>query len=137
MHRQGALCPGGESVSVPVHEGRAVFLGEHAGFYQLTAGAAEPPVNARGEKAEASANPAVTTFAANLLDAAESAIAPGRDKLLVDGKGRGLREPRGVAGGVLDLPAARRGAAHGAGVGHLPPEVDGMSVGQVGHRRAS
>ncbi|HXN33081.1 MAG TPA: VWA domain-containing protein [Polyangiaceae bacterium] len=67
------LLPGGASQSVPVHEGRAVLLGEHSGFYELTAG---------GE---------TTTFAANLLDASESAIAP-QDKVLVGGKEAGAVE---------------------------------------------
>jgi Ca-activated chloride channel family protein len=55
---------------VPVHEGRAVFLGEQAGFYQLTAGEQQ------------------TQFAANLLDRSESAIAP-RATLSVDGQPAG------------------------------------------------
>lgn len=61
---------GGTPQPVPVHEGRAVVLGEHAGFYELTA--AEQ----------------TTSFAANLLDAGESAIAP-HDELVVDGKSAG------------------------------------------------
>lgn len=59
--------PDGSSVPVPVHEGRAVVLGVDAGFYQITA----------GEE--------TTSFAANLLDASESAIAP-QDRLAVDGR---------------------------------------------------
>jgi hypothetical protein len=62
--------PDGSARPVPVHEGRAVLLGVQAGFYELDAG---------GEK---------TAFAANLLDASESAIAP-QDKLTVDGKDAG------------------------------------------------
>jgi hypothetical protein len=62
--------PDGTARPVPVHEGRAVLLGVQAGFYELTAG---------DEK---------TSFAANLLDAGESAIAP-QDKLTVDGKDAG------------------------------------------------
>jgi hypothetical protein len=62
--------PDGTSLGVPVHEGRAVLLGVQAGFYELTAG---------GDK---------TAFAANLLDANESAIAP-QDKLTVDGRDAG------------------------------------------------
>jgi hypothetical protein len=65
--------PDGSSESVPVHEGRAVLLGERAGFYELTAGAQ------------------TSAFAANLLDASESAIAP-QDRLVVDGKEAGLTE---------------------------------------------
>jgi hypothetical protein len=62
--------PDGTSQPVPVHEGRAVFLGQQAGFYELSAG------------------DQTTMFAANLLDASESAIAP-QDKLVVDGKPSG------------------------------------------------
>jgi hypothetical protein len=59
--------PGGRGVSVPVHEGRAVLLGTRAGFYELTAG------------------DETTSFAANLLDADESNIAP-QASLVVDGQ---------------------------------------------------
>jgi hypothetical protein len=59
--------PDGTELPVPVHEGRAVLLGEKAGFYELTAGEQH------------------TQFAANLLDASESAIAR-RDVLTVDGR---------------------------------------------------
>jgi hypothetical protein len=62
--------PDGTSQSVPVHEGRAVFLGQQAGFYELSAG------------------DQTTMFAANLLDGSESAIAP-QDRLVVDGKPSG------------------------------------------------
>jgi hypothetical protein len=62
--------PDGTTRTVPVHEGRAVLLGVQAGFYELAAG---------DEK---------TSFAANLLDAGESSIAP-QDKLTVDGKEAG------------------------------------------------
>jgi von Willebrand factor type A domain/Aerotolerance regulator N-terminal len=58
--------PDGKTQVVPVHEGRAVLLGDESGFYELTAGND------------------VTTFAANLLDASESAIAP-QGKLVVAG----------------------------------------------------
>ncbi len=71
--------PDGTTQSVPVHEGRAVMLGEHAGFYELTA----------GEQA--------TSFAASLLDASESAIAP-QDAPSVDGKAAGA--PEGFRMGV-------------------------------------
>jgi hypothetical protein len=66
--------PDGKSETVPVHEGRAVVLGEQAGFYEL-----------RGADQTMS-------FAANLLDASESAIAP-QDKLVV-----GTTESGTVAG---------------------------------------
>jgi Ca-activated chloride channel homolog len=62
--------PDGSTQPVPVHEGRAVMLGQQAGFYELTAGDQH------------------TTFAANLLDASETAIAP-RDAPVVDGKAAG------------------------------------------------
>jgi hypothetical protein len=65
--------PDGSSESVPVHEGRAVLLGERAGFYELTAGSQ------------------TSSFAANLLDASESAIAP-QDRIVVDGKEAGVVE---------------------------------------------
>jgi hypothetical protein len=66
--------PDGKSEIVPVHEGRAVVLGEQAGFYELRA--SDQPMS----------------FAANLLDASESAIAP-QDKLVV-----GTTESGPVAG---------------------------------------
>jgi hypothetical protein len=62
--------PDGSAQSVPVHEGRAVLLGQQAGFYELTAGEQH------------------TMFAANLLDASETAIAP-KDAPVVDGKAAG------------------------------------------------
>jgi Ca-activated chloride channel family protein len=64
--------PDGSSELLPVHEGRAVVLGQTAGFYELTAGA---------PGAEASK----TSFAANLVSEEESAITP-QSKLAVDGK---------------------------------------------------
>lgn len=64
---------------LPVHDGRAVVLGQDAGFYKLTAGAVE------------------TAFAANLSDVSESTIAPS-GPLEVDGK-RGA-EPEGFTVGV-------------------------------------
>ena len=79
--------PGGGTERVPVHEGRAVYLGERAGFYELTAGdsAATPeqpsPINGANK----------TAFAANLLDAEESTIAP-VPELVVDGKTAGKVE---------------------------------------------
>jgi hypothetical protein len=62
--------PDGSVEPVPVHEGRAVLLGEQAGFYELTAGEQQ------------------TEFAANLLDRSESAIAP-RSTLTVEGRPSG------------------------------------------------
>ncbi len=74
--------PDGETEQVPVHEGRAVYLGERAGFYELSSPTAAP--SSEGSQ------PA-TEFAANLLDAEESTIAPA-DKLVVDGKPAGALE---------------------------------------------
>jgi hypothetical protein len=59
--------PGGKRLQVPVREGRATYLGENAGYYQLLVQDADP-----------------TRFAANLSDAAESHIAP-VDKLELGG----------------------------------------------------
>jgi hypothetical protein len=72
--------PGGETSLVPVHDGRAVTLGERAGFYELAL-----PKTA-GDDA-----PGTTAFAANLADQAESAITPVKD-LVVDGKTAGAVE---------------------------------------------
>ena len=63
--------PGGEKRSVPVKDGRAVFLGQLAGFYSIATGA---------PGAEET-----SMFAANLSDPLESTIAP-HDKLEVDGR---------------------------------------------------
>jgi hypothetical protein len=80
--------PGGADVNVPVHEGRAVYLGETAGFYELSGTeGTDPMANA---VAGAGGGPVVTTtsFAANLLDADESAIEPVKE-LVIDGKKAG------------------------------------------------
>jgi hypothetical protein len=69
--------PAGATESVPIHEGRAVYMGERAGFYELST----PPPSA-GEAA------ATTAFAANLFDEAESSIAPAKE-LVVDGRTAG------------------------------------------------
>ena len=60
--------------TVPIKDGRAVFLGQEAGFYTISTGTA-----AAGGAADE------TMFAANLADPQESAIAP-HDKLTVDGR---------------------------------------------------
>ncbi len=70
--------PDGRTQSVAVHEGRAVMFGEYAGFYELE-GSSDGGVD--------SPTPNVA-FAANLLDAEESAITP-QDRLVVDGKDAG------------------------------------------------
>ncbi|HRG96490.1 MAG TPA: VWA domain-containing protein [Polyangiaceae bacterium] len=62
---------------VPVFEGRAVYLGAQAGFYELTAPDAKPG----GSGAEAGK----TSFAANLLDRDESTLVQTAD-LVVDGQ---------------------------------------------------
>jgi hypothetical protein len=71
--------PDGTSEHVGVYDGHAVLRGERAGFYTLTATAdgIEPP-----------SKETTTSFAANLLDASESSIAP-RDALVVDGRAAG------------------------------------------------
>jgi Ca-activated chloride channel homolog len=73
--------PDGSRQPVAVHEGRAVLLGEHAGFYELEGSSGT--TDGRG----GSPAPNVA-FAANLLDADESAITP-QDRLVVDGKDAG------------------------------------------------
>jgi hypothetical protein len=75
--------PGGTAEQVPVHEGRAVYLGEKAGFYELS-GPAQATTG--GSVDVQSAHP--TSFAANLLDADESAITP-QAEIKVDGKPAG------------------------------------------------
>ncbi len=79
--------PNGLFTEVPVHEGRAVYLGQHAGFYELSA------TRRRGDAPDPSLPGADPTlgFAANLLDAEESTIAPA-DELVVDGKPAGALE---------------------------------------------
>jgi hypothetical protein len=54
--------PRGGKHTVPVKEGRAVYLGEEAGFYKLVAGSGSEAVSSE--------------FAANLSDLAESSITP-------------------------------------------------------------
>jgi Ca-activated chloride channel homolog len=71
--------PDGAMQVVPVHEGRAVLVGTRAGFYDLTAG------------------DETTSFAASLLDARESDIAP-QPALVVDGQAAG--EVGGFAPGL-------------------------------------
>jgi hypothetical protein len=74
--------PTGVSEQVPVHEGRAVYLGERAGFYELST---PDPQDANAATAGGAA------FAANLLDADESAITPAKE-IQVDGKPAGQLE---------------------------------------------
>jgi hypothetical protein len=60
--------------TVPIKDGRAVFLGQEAGFYTISTGVA-----VAGAPADE------TMFAANLADPQESAIAP-HETLTVDGR---------------------------------------------------
>jgi hypothetical protein len=76
--------PGGAKVPVPVHEGRAVYAGERAGFYAIETTTRQGSSNATPAPAPGEAEGKVA-FAANLLDAAESSIAP-VNELTVDGK---------------------------------------------------
>lgn len=78
--------PGGGDVVVPVHEGRAVYLGDRAGFYELRRASVTD-----GDAVSPGAAPTKTAFAANLLDADESAIEPAKE-LVVDGKKAGALE---------------------------------------------
>jgi hypothetical protein len=78
--------PDGRFTDVPVHEGRAVYLGQRAGFYEL---------GAKGHESEGAVDARAagqsTAFAANLLDTEESTIEP-KDTLVVDGKPAGVPE---------------------------------------------
>ncbi len=82
--------PGGAEVFVPVHEGRAVYLGEKAGFYELSGAEGSDPALGGGAGAATPGGPVATkgAFAANLLDADESAIEPMKE-LVIDGKKAG------------------------------------------------
>jgi hypothetical protein len=85
--------PDGTTVDVPVHEGRAVYLGGRAGFYELSALPTSTPTPTSTSTPTATATPTGerTSFAANLLDATESRIAP-QETLTVDGKSAGKLE---------------------------------------------
>jgi hypothetical protein len=78
--RATVTLPDGTRQPVAVHDGRAVLVGERAGFYAID-------FDADATGAAAPDAPRVA-FAANLADAAESAIAP-QDKLVVDGADAG------------------------------------------------
>jgi len=65
--------PDGAKHQVPIKEGRAVFLGQQAGFYTVSTGPSPEESS---------------MFAANLSDPQESAIAP-VPKLTVDGREAG------------------------------------------------
>jgi hypothetical protein len=74
--------PDGTTQPAAVHDGRAVLLGERAGFYEIVARRADAPAETAALPDERS------SFAANMLDADESAIAP-RAQLVVDGRNAG------------------------------------------------
>jgi hypothetical protein len=96
--------PSGSELVVPVHEGRAVYLGEHAGFYELSGAEGQDPTKGLEAPADPGAAPKDTpppppgappganatnaAFAANLLDAEESSIEAAKE-LVVDGKKAG------------------------------------------------
>ncbi len=64
--------PSGKQQTVPIKDGRAVYLGRHAGFYELELG--------EGDEAE------TTKFAANLSDRFESSIEPQKELAVNDQK---------------------------------------------------
>ncbi len=72
--------PDGLTETVPVHEGRAVYLGQRSGFYDVTT-----------DPLPGGDAPQIVSFAANLLDAEESRIEP-KPELFVDGKKAGQLE---------------------------------------------
>jgi hypothetical protein len=78
--------PDNTKQTVPIHEGRAVYLGERAGFYELDTGTASTDPS----------SPALTSFAANLLDVEESRITP-QSTITVAGVEAG------------DIPASKQG----------------------------
>ncbi len=94
--------PAGNEVLVPVHEGRAVYLGENAGFYELAGAEGVDPTKGldvpltpepgapagAGAPLQPAANTTTAAFAANLLDAEESSIEAAKE-LVVDGKKAG------------------------------------------------
>lgn len=83
--------PGGSELFVPVHEGRAVYLGEKAGFYELSGADGNDIAAGAGVAAGGGApgpTPTTGSFAANLLDAEESSIEVVKE-LVIDGKKAG------------------------------------------------
>ena len=79
--------PHGLHHTVPVKEGRAVYLGEEAGFYKLAAGSGPDAVTSE--------------FAANLSDLAESSITPVTELTL--GKSRAEAVKLGAPGSKREL----------------------------------
>jgi hypothetical protein len=78
--------PSGADVVVPVHEGRAVYLGQRAGFYELSGSEGED--KSTSPKDLPAEQTTTAAFAANLLDADESSIEAAKE-LVVDGKRAG------------------------------------------------
>ncbi|MEZ4223592.1 MAG: VWA domain-containing protein [Polyangiaceae bacterium] len=75
--------PDGKVLTVPVKEGRAIYLGDRAGFYELTAQMEPEPVK--------------SMFAANLVSPDESQIEPAKELKL---GGKALAMPGGFTAGV-------------------------------------
>ena len=138
--------PSGTELLVPVHEGRAVYLGEQAGFYEL-AGAeglesdegsrcafvrrSRAGSEGRAFRGVRRVGCATTTaaFAANLLDAEESSnrSREGAHRRRQEGRlALGLPDRR--APRDLDLPPDRRPHPDGDRVDHVPPEDHGMTL---------
>jgi hypothetical protein len=67
--------PSGKERKIPVDDGRAVMLGQRAGFYSLESEELDPATREPTFKAE---------FAANLVDPRESAIAPVKELTVGD-----------------------------------------------------
>ncbi len=82
--------PGGNKEAVPVHEGRAVFLGQRAGFYDLSGDQVAPIVPVKSGDPTTVGN--TTSFAANLLSSEESAIEPAEKLPTIDGQEAGKVE---------------------------------------------
>ncbi|HZF54782.1 MAG TPA: VWA domain-containing protein [Polyangiaceae bacterium] len=72
--------PDGSKRAVPIKDGRAVFLGQQAGFYKLSTGGLGAERGSSAQSPQASTGAAGSEeahmFAANLSDVAESSIAP-------------------------------------------------------------
>ena len=91
--------PSGKEHKVPVKEGRAIFLGEQAGFYKLLVngnGSAAADTDDAAKESDA-ADDGETMFAANLSDPRESLIEP-VETLEIGGKTAG--EVSGFTAGV-------------------------------------
>ena len=121
--------PGGGDVLVPVHEGRAVYLGEQAGFYELSgtegndpmAGAVAGPVRDRWSP------PARSRRTSSTPRRARSSPEGARRRRQEGRHARRLPDRR--APRALDLPPARRAPPHVHRVDHVPPEDHRMTRG--------